>query len=140
MPPGKSALGDLRSHAGRSVKCRNPATPRAQPFGQRPLRNEFHFQFALQILTLEFAIFADVGTRRSLDAFCVEQHAEAPTVDAAVIGNGHEIRGALLQQRLYQVKRNAVEAKSADRNRSAARYVFHCLGACGDYFIHPLAT
>jgi len=43
MPPGQSAVGDLCSDAGRCIKCRNPAASRAQAFGQRSLRNEFHF-------------------------------------------------------------------------------------------------
>ncbi len=116
VPPRQSAVGDQRSVAGRRVERRNAAAAGAQPFGERPLRNELHLQLAVEILPLELPVLADVRAGRSPDALVVEQHAEAPAVDAAVVRDRNQIGRALFEQRLDQVVRYAAEPKAADRD------------------------
>jgi len=74
------------------------------------------------------------------DAVRVEQHAEAPAVDAAVVRDGDEIGRALLEQRADQVVRDSVQAESADRERRSARDVGDRFRARSDDFVHTSAT
>ena len=66
----------------------------------------------------------------------VEQHAQTPAVDTAVVRDGHEVGRTLLEERLDEVFGNAVEAKAAHRERRAAADIGHRLGARLEHFVH----
>ena len=106
--PGQAAVCYQRTDAGRRVERRNPASAGAQAFGKRPLRAQLDLEIAVQILPLELFILTDVRTGGPADPFVVEEDAEAPPVDAAVVRHGNQIGRALLEQRLDEVVRDTV--------------------------------
>ena len=143
VAPGQAAVGDLGAGAGRGVEGRDAAAAGPQPLGQRALRDQLDLELAAEVLALELLVLADVGAGRAADALGVEQHAQAPAVDAAVVRHGLQVGRALLEQRGDQVVRDAVEAEPADRQRRAARDVGDRLRTGSDDFVHtsqPSAT
>ena len=85
------ALGHDRAEAGLGIERRNAGAARPQLLRQRSLRREFQFQFAGEILPLEFLVLADIGRDHLLDLARLEQHAEAEAVDAGIVGDGGEV-------------------------------------------------
>ena len=136
MLPGNAAVGDRRSNARRRVETWDPATAGAQALRKRALWHELNFEFALQILALEFLILADIRTGRTTDAFVIEQDAQPPTIDAAVVRNRNEVGRALLKQCLDQVVRDAVQAETAYREACAAWNICDGQSSRREDFVH----
>src|SRR6202012_3842216 len=76
------AIGHDRAEAGPCEEGRNARSARAQLFRERTLRREFEFEFACEILALEFLVFTDIGRNHFPDLPGLEQQAQAETVDA----------------------------------------------------------
>ena len=55
------AFGQFGAEAGASVKPRDSSAARAQPLGERALRDEFEIEFTRQHLALELLVLAHVG-------------------------------------------------------------------------------
>src|SRR5580698_3879796 len=136
IAPGKTTICDERAVARRREERRNAATPRTQPFGQSALRDELHFEFAAEVLPFELLVLADVRARGAPNAAVIQENAQSPTVHAAVVGDGNQVAGALLEQRLDEIVRYAVEAEATDRERSAVGNIRHGLGAGGVDLLH----
>ena len=113
-----------------------PQPPARKRSASVPCGHEFDFELAGQILPLELAVLADVGSGRSPNPLMVEQHAQSPPVHAAVVRDRDEIGGALFEQRLDQVVRDAAEAEAADRQRRPAGNVGDRVGARRVDFLH----
>jgi len=136
IAPRQPAVGDQRSDTGRRIETGDSAAAGAQPFGERTLRDELDLQLTGQILPFELFVLADVRPGGAADAFGVEQHAESPTVDSAVVRNRLEVARALFEQCRDQIVRHAVEAEAADGDRCAAGDVGNRLSARSDDFVH----
>src|SRR3546814_11185594 len=61
------ALGNLGADSGLGIKSGNSGPTRAAPLSQRSLRAKFHFEFAGQILALEFLVLTYIGADHFLD-------------------------------------------------------------------------
>ena len=86
----------------------------AESFRQRALRGEFHLQFTLQVLARELLVLAHVGGDDTAQAAGVEQHAQPPAVDAAVVRDDLELGGAGGVHLLDEHLRDAAEAEAPD--------------------------
>ncbi|MNH84470.1 hypothetical protein D3C73_368940 [compost metagenome] len=64
-------------------------------------------------MLFEQLVFADVGGHDLADLAVGQQHAEAETVDAAVVGNDGEVAGAFALDLGDQVFRDAAQAEAA---------------------------
>ena len=64
-----------------------------------------------------------------------EQDPEAPVVDAAVVADGFQVRGAALVQGLDQGHGNAAQPEPADGERGAVVDVRDGLGGAGNNFV-----
>src|SRR3546814_764676 len=80
------ALGNLGADSGLCIKSGNSGPTRAAPFSQRSLRAKFHFEFAGQILALEFLVLTYIGADHFLDLPRAQQLAQPFIVDARIIG------------------------------------------------------
>ena len=113
-----------------------PQPPARSRSASVPCGTELDFELAAEILSLELAVLADVRAGRPANPLVVEQHAQSPTVDSAVVRNGNEIGSTLFEQRLDKIVRNPAEPEAADRNRGAAWDVGDRLGAGGEDLLH----
>ena len=107
------AFGDDRAVAGAGEERRDARAARAQALGQRALRIEFEFQFAGQVLALEFLVLADVGRNHLADLARGQQQAEAEAVDAGVVGDD----GQVLRRRNRAAPRSAPRGCRTGRSR-----------------------
>ena len=74
---------------------------------------------AVEELALELLVLPDVGRRHPRDALGHEQDAEAPVVDAAVVGDDLQLVGAAVVQGLDENGRDAAETETTDGERHA---------------------
>jgi len=75
---------------------------------------ELHFQLAAQELTFELGVLSDVGGDHFPDLVRLEEQAQAPVVDAAVVGDDRQVADPAANQRGNQILGNAAQAESAD--------------------------
>ena len=113
------ALRDEGPDAGRRVEAGDAGSARAHPLGERALRHELDLELARQELPLELGVLADVGGDHLADLARLEQQAQAPVVDAAVVRNDGQVPDAVAPERRDQVLRDAAEAEAADDERRA---------------------
>ena len=85
------ALGDLRADAGLRVERRDAGAAGAQLLGERALRRQLELELAGEELPLELLVLADVRRGHLADALGVQQDAETPVVDAAVVADDAEV-------------------------------------------------
>ena len=111
------ALGDQRAHAGLGEERRDAGAAGADPLGQRPLRVELDLDLAGQILARELLVLADIGADHLLDHVAVEQLAEPPAVDAAIVADHGQPLDPARHDRVDQVLRDAAQAKAAGDDR-----------------------
>ena len=88
------AFGNRGAVAGGGEEGGDAGTAGAQLLGQGALRGEFDFQLAGEQLLLEQGVLADVGGDHLADLPVLQQHAEAETVDAAIVGYHGQIAHA----------------------------------------------
>ena len=108
-----------------------PDAAGAQLLGERALRRELELELAGEELPLELLVLADVRRGHLADALRVQQDAETPVVDAAVVADDAEVARALREQRLDQRDRVAGQAEPADSERGAVGDVGDRLGGGG---------
>ena len=131
------ALRDDRTEAGLGIERRNASPACAQPLGERALRRELEFEFAREILPLEFLVLADVGRDHLLDLPGLEEDAEAEIVDSGIVGNDGQVLHACVAHRGDQCFGNAAKAKAADGDRHAVLdHVSKCCSSARIDFIH----
>ncbi len=110
----EAALVDLGAEARGRVEGGDARTARAHALRERALGVELDLELAAEVHALEVLVLADVGSAHALDLLRLEEDAEAPVVDAGVVGVDGEVLGAVLLELLAHVVRGAAEAEAAD--------------------------
>ena len=131
----QAAVGHLGADAGRRVERRDPRPAGTQLLGQRALRGEDHLELAGEVLPGELLVLPHVGADGAADPAVLQQDPEPPVVDAAVVADGLQVRGAALVQGLDQGHGNAAEPEPADGERGAVVDVRDGLGGAGHNFV-----
>ena len=111
------ALGQFGAEAGARVKPRDARAARAQPLGQRALRDEFEFEFARQHLALELLVLADVGGHHLFHLPGGEQNPHAETIHARVVADDGEAFHAAVVQCGDEILRYAAQPEPARGDR-----------------------
>lgn len=132
---GKPALRDLRADARLRVERGDARSAGAQLLGEGSLRGELELELAREELPLELLVLPHVRRRHLADAAGVQQHAETPVVDAAVVRDDREVARALREQGVDEGHRVAGEAEASDRQAGAVGDVGDGLGRRRDFFV-----
>ncbi len=111
------ALGQFGAEAGARVKSRDARAARAQPLGQRALRDELEFEFARQHLALELLVLADVGGHDFFHLPRGEQNAHAEAIHARVVADDGEAFHAAVVQGGDEIFRDAAQPEPAGGDR-----------------------
>ena len=111
------ALGDQRADAGLGEEGRDAGAAGADPLGQRALRVELDLDLAGQELARELLVLADIGADHLLDHVPVEQLAQAPAVDAAIVADHRQALDAARDDGVDQVLGDAAQAEAAGDDR-----------------------
>src|SRR5690606_36241322 len=106
------ALGHERADAGLGVEAGDAGAPCPAALGQRALRIEFEFELAGEILAGEFLVLPDIGTDHLPDLPGLQQQAEAPAVDAGIVGDDGKILRPAVAEGDDEVLGNAAEAEA----------------------------
>ena len=109
-----------------------PGAPGAHPLGERALGHELDLELAREELPLEFGVLADVGRDHLADLPRPQQQAEAPVVDAAVVGDDRQVLDAAAHEGRDQVLGDPAEAEAADDEGRTVGDVAHGLVGRGD--------
>lgn len=121
------ALGDRGAVAGGGEEGRDAGAAGADLLGQRALRGQFDFQFATEQLLLEQGVLADIGGDHLADLPVFQQHAEAETVDAAVVRDHREVPDPAPADFRDQVLGNPAEAEAPGEDGHAVGQAFEGL-------------
>ncbi len=135
VAPRHAAVGDLGADAGRGVERGDPGAAGAQALGQRALRDQLDLELAGEELALELLVLTDVRRRHAGDALGLQQDAEAPVVDAAVVRHDRQPGHALVEQRVDQHGRDPAEPEPSDRQGRAVADVRHGLRRGPDHLV-----
>ena len=111
------ALGQFGAEAGAGVEPRDARAARAQPLGQRALRNQLEFEFTGQHLALELLVLAHVGGHDLLHLPGGEQNAHAEAVHAGIVADDGEAFHAAVVQCGDEILRDAAESEPARGDR-----------------------
>jgi hypothetical protein len=123
----------------RVKKAGMPAPPARSRSASVPLRREFEFELAVQVLALEFLVLADVAADHLLDLPRHEQLAQAEAVGAGVVADDRQVAHAAVAQSVDQRFGNATQAKPADSEQVAALdHAFQCRSGAGEYLVHAV--
>ena len=133
---GHAALGDLGARAGDRVERRDARAPGAQLLRERALRGQLDLELAGQVLPLELLVLPDVGRDHPADPLVAQQDAQAPVVDAAVVGHDLEAAHAAQVQLADQHARDAAQPEPAHGERRAVRDVRHGVRGAGHDLVH----
>ena len=85
----------------------------ADPLGQRALRIELHLDLTRQILARELLVLADVGADHLPDRVSVQEHAQSPAVDTAIVADHRQALDATGDDGIDQVLGNPAQAEAA---------------------------
>src|SRR3546814_10650541 len=99
--------------SGLGIKSGNSGPTRAAPLSQRSLRAKFHFEFAGQILALEFLVLTYIGADHFLDLPRAQQLAQPFIVDARIIGCDGKILDPRRMHSINQPFGNATQSAPA---------------------------
>ena len=94
-----------------------PGAAGTHALGQRSLRVELDLDLASQILPRELLVLADIGADHLPDHVAVEQLAEPPAVDAAIVADHGQTLDPARHDRVDQVLRDAAQAEAAGDDR-----------------------
>ena len=111
------ALGQFGAEAGARVKPRDARAARAQPLGERALRDQLEFEFTRQHLALELLVLADVGGHHLFHLPGGEQNPHAEAIHARVVADDGEAFHAAVVQRGDEIFRNAAQPEPARSDR-----------------------
>ena len=118
------------------VEGRDTGPAGAQPFGEGALRGQLDLELALEVLAGELLVLPDVGGDHPADLLGLEEDAQPPVVDAAVVRDDLEVGDAALVQLGDENGGDAAQAETADGERGAVRDALDGLGGAGDDFVH----
>ena len=91
VPARQAAFGDLGADAGLRVERGDAGSAGAELLGEGALRRQLELELAREELPLELLVLADVRRRHLADALRIQQDAETPVVDAAVVADDAEV-------------------------------------------------
>ena len=111
------ALGDQGADAGLGEEGRDAGAAGADALGQRALRVELDLDLAGEELARELLVLADIGADHLPDLAPVEQLAQAPAVDAAIVADDGQALDPALGDGVDQVLRDAAQAEAAGHDR-----------------------
>ena len=111
------ALGDNGPQTRRRVEGRNPSTSRANPLGQRSLRNQRQRQLALQHHLFEPAVLAHIASDVRGDHSRLEHQPHAEAIDSHIVTDRVQPSEAALDQRGDQVLGNPAQPEAPEHNR-----------------------
>ena len=111
------ALGDEGADPGLGEEGRDAGAAGADALGQRPLRVELDLDLAGQVLPRELLVLADIGADHLPDHVAVEQLAESPAVDPAIVADHGQPLGPAGHDRVDQVLGDAAQAEAAGDDR-----------------------
>ena len=116
---GLFTLGDRCAHTRARIKSRDTGTTGADALGQRALRVEFDLDFALEILLLEKAVFADIGADHFFDLSRLQQNAEPIIVHSGIVRDDGEVAHAGRMDGADQIRWNAAQSETAGHDGHA---------------------
>ena len=111
------ALGDQGADPGLGEEGRDAGTAGADALGQRPLRVELDLDLAGQVLARELLVLADIGADHLPDHVPVEQLAQPPAVDPAIVADHRQPLDPARHDRVDQVLGDAAQAEAAGDDR-----------------------
>src|SRR5204862_4007906 len=130
------AFGDDRPVRRRREESFDARAGGAHALGKRPLRHEFHLEFAAQVLALELLVLAHVGRDHFLDLPRVQKDARAKLVDARVVADDGESLRTAIVKRADQVLVNPTKAEAAHHDRRAVWNHRHGRVGIRQNFVH----
>ena len=110
------SVGRDRAVSGRREEATDSRSSRTNPLGECPLGHQFHFDLALQELTLELLVLADVGGDHPADLVVLQEKANPEIVGSGVVADEHQIPRPPLGERADQQLRNAAQAEATHQD------------------------
>ncbi len=110
-------IGQFGAETRAGVKPRDSRAARAQPLGQRALRDQLQIEFTREHLALEFLVLAYVGGHHLLHLPRRQQHAHAEAIHARVVADDGEPLHATVVQCGDEIFRDAAKPEAARGDR-----------------------